>query len=51
MEVVYLLFCFAAVCIGILIDRLFRSRTVNIDGMEIPGPEPWPLIGNMLDVN
>ena len=51
MEVVYALVIVAALCFGILIDRLFRSRNVNIDGIEIPGPKPWPLIGNVLDVN
>ena len=32
-------------------DRLFRSRIVNFDGMEIPGPKSLPLIGNVFDVD
>ena len=51
MDVVYALVFFTALCFCILIDRLFRSRNVNADGKEIPGPKPWPLIGNVLDVN
>ena len=51
MDVVYALVFFTALCFGILIDRLFRSRNVNADGKEIPGPKPWPLIGIVLDVN
>ena len=45
------LILFATVCICILIDRLFRPRIVNFDGMEIPGPKSLPLIGNVFDVD
>ena len=33
------------------LNRLFRSRNVNDDGNDIPGPKRWPLIGNILDVD
>ena len=51
MEVFYFLIVLVAVCFCILIDRLFRSRKGNQDGMDIPGPKPWPLLGNMFDVD
>ena len=49
MEVLYILAFFIAVCIGTFTYKLFQSRTVY--GLDVPGPRPWPLIGNMLDVN
>ena len=51
MEVFYFLIVFIVVCFCILIDRLFRSRNKSNDGMDIPGPKQWPLLGNMFDVD
>ena len=51
MDALYFVIIFAAICVCILIDRLFRSRNVNINGMDIPGPKPLPILGNMRGVH
>ena len=47
METFYVLLGFVAICLCIVIDRLFRLKNTNHDGMELPGPKPLPILGNV----
>ena len=51
MEVLYFLLVFVAILLCILINRLFRSRNASHDGVDIPGPRPMLMLGNLFDVN
>ena len=51
MEAFSILILIATVCNFFLIAGLFRSRNVNVDGKVLSGPKPFPLIGNLLDVD